>query len=136
MVTVDRALFRMPHVPPEALEAIYACGYTLLEAGRHGEAARVFRFMLRCAPTSERSWLALGACHQESGDDDLALELYGAATVAARPAPRCRIARARILRARGERDAADVEVLLVRRHAEGADDEELLRLVAAEEQGS
>ncbi|HYQ42901.1 MAG TPA: hypothetical protein VER11_13065 [Polyangiaceae bacterium] len=97
-------------------ELVYCKGFELHADGRYADAAAVFRVMLQIAPTDERGWLALGDCHEKIGQKRVAFEIYGAGGVAAQPAPRCLIARFRILYDTGrfaEADAAfsDVEQL-------------------------
>src|SRR5437879_2546565 len=87
-----------------AVEALYATAFRLLGDDRFSDAACVFRAMLKAAPTDERAWLGLGACHEKIGQDRLVLELYGAGSVAAMPSVRLNLARARVLR-RLDRDA-------------------------------
>ena len=79
------------------VEALYQKGFRLHADERYEEAAAVFRAMLRAAPTDERSWLALGECHEKLGQPRIALELYSAGTIAAEPAPRCLLSRFRAL---------------------------------------
>jgi len=79
------------------IEALYQKGFTLHAEDRFGEAAAFFRAMLRAAPTDERGWLALGNCHEKIGQHRVALELYSAGSIAARPAPRCQLSRFRAL---------------------------------------
>ncbi|MGA2448291.1 MAG: hypothetical protein ABTD50_06435 [Polyangiaceae bacterium] len=91
-----------PRAPTaRAIEALYATGHWLLSQERIAQAAVVFRAMIHVAPQDERGWLALGACHEAREQHSIALELYGAAAEVTRAAPRCHLARARILRARG-----------------------------------
>lgn len=90
-----------------ALEAIYAVAYGFLDIERVDDALRAFRVMVRFAPTDERGWLGLGACHERLGQEDISSELYGAGSVVAEPpSPRCLVALARIAREAGERVAA------------------------------
>ncbi|MBX3127624.1 MAG: tetratricopeptide repeat protein [Polyangiaceae bacterium] len=115
-----------------AIEALYAMGHSLLTQERFQEAAAVLRIMLQVAPTDERSWLALGECHERINQLDIALELYGAGTVANQDAGRCEIARARILREQ-DRVAEAVEALeLATNIAERLDDDELQVLIEQE----
>lgn len=89
------------------MNALYAIGHSLVEAQRTTEAIKVFRVMIRLGAEDERGWLGLGLCHEESGEDDVASEIYGAgAAVASPPSPRCLLALARIRRRLGDRDLA------------------------------
>lgn len=124
-----------PHAPVDearGVEALYATGHWLLSQDRPADAACVLRAMALVAPTDDRSWLALGACHEALGQADVALQMYGTGRVLARPSVRCDLARARILRAHGRREEADVAVGTAREAAEEADDDALLELVSAE----
>jgi hypothetical protein len=122
----------VPAATRNAIEALYATGHWLFVQKRWADAQSVFRVMLLCAPTDERGWLALGACHEEGGDTDIALELYGAGRVVARPAGRCEVARARVLRSLGLDDEADDAVARALEIAEEAGDETLRALASAE----
>ena len=115
-----------------AVEALYSTGYMLLERARVADAAHAFRVMLRAAPRDERAWLALGACHERIDQLNIALELYGMATVAAAPAVRCQLARARLLRVRGSDDQADDALDEAAEGAATLDDSALIELVASE----
>jgi Flp pilus assembly protein TadD len=114
------------------IEALYATGHWLMSQDRCADAASVFRAMALLAPEDERSWLALGACHEALGQADLALEMYGTGRVLARPSVRCDLARARVLRAKGRDDDADGAVESAAMAAETLEDEGLIDLVAAE----
>jgi len=92
--------------PQTSVEALYATGHWLLSAERFDDAAIVFRMMALAAPSDERSWLALGACHEGIGQQAIAASLYEIAGAVAAPAIRCTIARGRSLRALGRDDEA------------------------------
>jgi hypothetical protein len=83
------------------VEALYATGYELLAQERIANAASAFRTMLRIAPRDERAWLGVGECHERADQLRIAIELYGAGSVAAgengHPSVRCLLARARLL---------------------------------------
>jgi tetratricopeptide (TPR) repeat protein len=124
-------------VNPEALDALYALGHHLLfQSDAPRSALPVFRVMLACAPTDERGWLGVGECHLRLDESDIALEIFGAATVASKRSARCHVARARILRAEGRRrdaeDALDEAVAI----AEANDDDELFAIVVRERRAS
>src|SRR5271166_1493761 len=86
-------------VPPlTAVEAFYAAGHWLYMQDRFDDAVTVFRAVIRLAPQDERGWLALGACNEALDRHDVALELYSEARRVASAAPRCGLARARLLR--------------------------------------
>lgn len=93
---------------PGAIEAIYAIGHAMLEQQRAHEAVKLFRVLLRLAPTDERGWLGLGACHEQMDEDSIAAELYGAGwTVAVPQSARCLAALSLITRRMGDHAAAD-----------------------------
>lgn len=92
--------------PQAPIEALYATGHWLLTHHRYKEAAEVLRAMAMTAPSDERAWLALGACHEAIGQKKLALELYRLASVEAAPAIRCIIASGRVLHALGQDEDA------------------------------
>jgi Flp pilus assembly protein TadD len=99
MGAIDRA---------KAVDAIYAAGHFLFTNDRVPEALDVFRTMLLAAPTDDRGWLGLGACHESIGEDDRALDIYRVARRAISRRARIEIALARSLRARGDLgDASD-----------------------------
>jgi len=96
------AMLRPKSITPEVLEALYALGHRLLtEDDAPRSAAPIFRVMLACAPTDERAWMGLGECHARMDEEDIALEIFGAGTVAVESAPSLHLARARLLRAQG-----------------------------------
>jgi hypothetical protein len=111
------------------VEAIYATGHWLLERDRSEDAAKVFRVMLHAAPGDERGWLGLGECHERIGQLRIALELYGAGSVAAGPSPRCHLARVRTLRALERDEEAERALDAAARDAERLGDSELVALV-------
>ncbi len=115
-----------------AVEALYAMGHSLLSDERFVDAAAVFRIMLQVAPTDERSWLALGECHERIGQLDVALELYGAGTVANEDSARCEVARARVFREQGKACEADDALEAASQIAERLDDATLHALIEQE----
>ena len=117
---------------PGALEALYATGHWLYVQDRFAHARNVFRAMVHLDPRDERGWLALGACHEAVDQHDIAMELYVAAVETADVAPRCELARARILRQRGRDREATEAIEEAERIADELDDDELRRLVALE----
>jgi tetratricopeptide (TPR) repeat protein len=123
---------KMPGASPSAIEALYATGHWLYSQERISHALTVFRAMVHIAPYDERGWLALGACHEAQEQQDIALELYTAAGVLAGTAPRCDLARARILRSIGRDTEARDAIDEAARIAEELRDEDLRVLVAAE----
>jgi Flp pilus assembly protein TadD len=126
---------RPPADPVDAkrgIEALYATGHWLLTQDRPADAACVFRAMALLAPQDERSWLALGACHEALGQSERALQMYGTGRVLARPSVRCDIARSRLLRTKDRDHEADAVLEHASETAEGLDDQVLIELVAAE----
>jgi tetratricopeptide (TPR) repeat protein len=120
---------------PGAVEALYATGHWLYSQDRFSHAQSVFRALIHIAPEDERGWLALGACHEAMDQHDIALELYVAAGSVVHTAPRCELARARILRRRGLLSEAREAVEEAARIADELRDDELRRLVASERRG-
>ena len=88
--------------------------------------------MIHVAPHDERGWLALGACHEARAQHSIALELYGAAAEVAKAAPRCQLARARILRSRGQMLEASEAIDHAAVLAMKVNDEELQSLIEME----
>jgi Flp pilus assembly protein TadD len=115
-----------------SIEALYATGHWLLSADRFGDAAIVFRMMALAAPSDERSWLALGACHEGIGQHGIAASLYEVAGAVAAPAIRCTIARGRSLRLLGRDDEAGDAFEQAFDLAVEAGDEDLAALVDRE----
>lgn len=91
--------------PP--IEALYALAYAKMERESYFDAACLLRLMLHLAPADERAWLALGLCHQKTGQLDAARELYATGSVAAMPSGRCTLALARVLAEQGQHAAAE-----------------------------
>ncbi len=112
-----------------AAEALYTTAHWLLRRGRVREAAAVSRALVRVAAADERGWLALGACHEQIDQPDLALEMYGVGRALASPAPRCETARARLLRALGRDDESAHAYDLAAHAAARAGDDDLARLI-------
>ncbi|HXS16304.1 MAG TPA: hypothetical protein VN764_03900 [Polyangiaceae bacterium] len=134
---MDAALFvsqfrRDPPGPAETVEKLYGLGHWLLGEGRFADAALAFRAMLRSAPNDERSWLALGACHEQVGQLRIALELYGAGTAVVPLSVRCQIARSRVLRQLNRDSDASDALDRASDVAREAGDDELVRFVDAE----
>jgi cytochrome c-type biogenesis protein CcmH/NrfG len=117
---------------PPGAEELYSAGHWLLSEDRPADAAKVFRAMLLAAPTDERGWLGLGECHQRIDQPRIALEMYGTGSVIAPRSVRCHLARARVLRALGRDDEADLALDAAHTDAEERGDDELLALVALE----
>lgn len=117
---------------PGALEALYATGHWLYSQLRIEQAMPVFRAMIHIEPEDERGWLALGACHEVQDQSEIALEIYGAASAVARFAPRCELARARILFSRGMVEQGKQALREAARIAEQLRDDDLRSLVEVE----
>jgi Flp pilus assembly protein TadD len=116
----------------ETADSLYLVGLWLLQRQRYRDAAAVARALVRHAPYDERSWLILGACHEQSEQTELALEMYGVGRALAAPAPRCELARARLLRAHGMHgEASDAYSLAAGAAAQVADDD-LAHLIECE----
>jgi tetratricopeptide (TPR) repeat protein len=124
-----------PILPPaseNAVEALYATGYWLFMQRRTAHALAVFRGLVHLAPRDERGWLALGACYEAQEQPDHALALYEWAAQMHGGAPRCEVARARILRSRGHVLQARGALAEAARIAHETHDEELGAIVATE----
>ncbi len=115
------------------LEAVYAFAWTLLDGHRLLDATKAFRVLVRYAPSDERSWLGLGACHEELGQDDIARELYGAGSLVSSPrSVRCLLAAARLQRRCGERATSDDLIAEAWSLADDLEDDDLRALVERE----
>ena len=115
------------------LEALYAAAYSFLELERTEDAIKAFRVMVRFAPTDERAWLGLGACHEKFGQEDIASELYGVGSLVAEPkSPRCLVALARILRDCGDGASADEHIAHALALCETNDDDVLAQSIRDE----
>ena len=119
-------------VTRDALDGLYATGHWLYSRNRYSDAAAVFRVMVLCLPEEERGYLALGACHEGLGQEAIALEIYNMATLSAPAAPRCHVARARVLRRCGHDEHADAALEEATWIAERENDAHLLALIACE----
>jgi hypothetical protein len=119
-------------ITPEALDMLYSVGHQFITEDAPRSALPVFRLMLACAPTDERAWLGLGLCHELLDQEDIALEIFGSGTVAANPAPRCHLARARILGAQGRSADAREAHDAARAIADDRNDDDLAALIANE----
>jgi Flp pilus assembly protein TadD len=115
-----------------AADALYATGHLLLEQQKPAHASGVFRAMALLAPTDERAWLGLGACHEAIDQIMIALEMYGTGRMLARAAVRCELARARLLTKLGRDEDADDARTRAEELAEAENDETLRTLVANE----
>lgn len=122
--------------PRGPIESLYATGHWLLAQGRPRDAARVFRVLLLCAPTEERSWLALGTCHERLGQLQLALEMFGSGALVTAPAPRCWIAKARVFRALGYETDANTALAEAYTASQDAGDDGALALLHEERRAS
>jgi tetratricopeptide (TPR) repeat protein len=115
-----------------AAEALYATGHLLLGDDKPAHASGVFRAMALLAPTDERAWLGLGACHEAIGQDLVALEMYGTGRTLARTPVRAELARARQLRKLGRDDESERALERAETLAAALDDEVLALLVSEE----
>lgn len=85
-----------------AKESLYAFAYTMLHGEQLATAVHAFRVFVRCAPTDERGWLGLGACHEKLDQLDIAAELFGAGAMVSSPtSARCLLAFAQVSEDRG-----------------------------------
>lgn len=115
----------------ETQDALYAGGHHMLSLDRIVDAAAFFRVMVLRDAGDERGWLALGHCHEETGDDEVALQMYEGGIETASCKVRCLLASARLLRKIGQPLEAE------RRHRdatrEAAGNRELWALVSSED---
>jgi predicted Zn-dependent protease len=86
----------------EKVEALYAGAHWMLDRERHVDAAHFFRAMMLETPTDERAWVGLAHCHEQIGQDNEAMELYMAGTLATGGSTRCQVGLARLYRRIGE----------------------------------
>lgn len=88
-------------------ESLYASAFEMRVIDPF-RAVALFHLLSKLAPTDERGWLGVGACHEALNADDIALSVYTFGQAAARSA-RCVVARARMLVKIGrDADAEDV----------------------------
>lgn len=125
-----------PPGPAETIEKLYNIGFWLYGQERYADAALAFRTMLRASPTDERSWLALGACHEGINQFRIALELYGTGSAVVPSSVRCQVARARVLSLLGRETEADMALDSAAQIAEEQDEADLVLLVEAEREKS
>lgn len=118
-----------------AVDSLYVVSLWLMQQQRLRDAAAVAGALVRFAPHDERSWLVLGACHERRDDKELALEMYGVGRALAAPAPRCDLARARLLRGGGMRREACDAYAAAEAAARRMGDEALTRLIEQEGAG-
>jgi tetratricopeptide (TPR) repeat protein len=125
-----------PTASSNAVDALYATGHWLYSEQRIEHAAAVFRALIHIAPDDERGWLGLGACHEERVQEDIALELYATASSVAGTAPRCDVARARLLKTRGLYGEAREALDQAARTADATRDESLQEIITNERKQS
>jgi tetratricopeptide (TPR) repeat protein len=136
---MDRTAFvsSLRRVAPRSVkpvEALYATAFALFQQESFAEAATVFRVMLRTAPTDERAWVGLGECHERVDQLLLALQLFGAGSIACYPSARCTLSRARLLRKLDRPEDAQQALDEARKIASSQNHDELLDLVDRETQ--
>jgi tetratricopeptide (TPR) repeat protein len=122
----------LPPISSTTLEGLYATGYWLFMQQRVLQALNVFRAMIHLSPYDERGWLALGTCYEAQDQADVALHVYASSFRMLAAAPRCHLARARILRAQGRSRDAQRALVEAARAAPGSPDPEIRDLIAAE----
>ena len=131
----------VPAMPPSefplvdrkrATDALYATAHLLVEQEKPAHASGVFRAMALLAPTDERAWLGLGACHEALGQSLIALEMYGTGRMLSRTPVRLEVARSRLLRRLGRDREADDALDRAETLAASETDESLAALVADE----
>jgi len=119
-------------VSTSTVEGLYATGYWLFTQQRIAHALAVFRAMIHLSPYDERGWVAAGACYEAQDHPDLALDVYSSSLRVIVRAPRCQLARARILRSKGRTKEAESALLEAARAASRMGDIDLRALVLAE----
>lgn len=102
----------------QGIAALYRTGYHLLNNGNPKRAASLFRAMITAAPEDERGWLALGVCHEQVEQRDVAIEIYRSASFVLPAAARCELACARLLRDRGDQEDSDEFLARAKEHAD------------------
>ncbi|HXX66437.1 MAG TPA: hypothetical protein VEK07_04615 [Polyangiaceae bacterium] len=115
-----------------AVDSLYVVSLWLMQQQRYRDAAAVARALVRLAPYDERSWLVLGACHERGDETELALEMYGVGRTLAAPAPRCELARARLLRQRGMQTDACAAYAAAESAAHDLGDDALMHFIEKE----
>lgn len=112
-----------------AAETFYAAARWHMEHGDHRRAVSILQGVTMMQPNVERTWLALGQCHEVMGQPAIALQLYLVGSRVAKNAVRCLLAAATLCRAQ-ENDERAVEFeQLARARAEESADDELVELV-------
>lgn len=114
------------------VEALYAIGHWLLSEERHADAVHPFRAMVLVAPLDERSWLALGQCHEQLEQASIALEMYQTGTLLVPRSSRCELARARVLRVLGRDGEAEDALDNAEAIADTYQDEAMQQLISQE----
>lgn len=100
---------RTPDDRQRLCDALYSAGHHLLGQNRIDDASTLFRTMLLADSEDERGWLALGACHEQLEQDEMAEQLYGAGAQIARTKVRLLVAVARLF---SKNDDARAELAL------------------------
>jgi Flp pilus assembly protein TadD len=119
----------------QSADALYTVGHWLLTQERFEDAKHVFRTMLFVAPSDERGWLGLGACHEGMNEIDTAVKLYTLVPNACATHVRATVALGRALR-KLERDAlADEAFARAEELVNSVDEPELAMIVAMEMNG-
>ena len=80
--------------------------------------------------------MALGKCHEELGQPEVAVELYSLGTLCVPDGVRCRVALSRALRERGDDLNADSVMDAAAALAADSDDDELRRLTETNRRGT
>ncbi len=66
----------LPVASAEQLDAMYAVAHGLYERADFARAADVLRFIVLVDPLRSDAWWALGACHEQIDDHEVAATLY------------------------------------------------------------
>lgn len=93
-------------LPASALDAFYAVGHQFFEQGDYFRAADVFRYVVASDSARVDGWWALGACHEQIDELEIAAALYEIAFSLSPDNAEIGLLAARARLASGERDAA------------------------------
>ena len=128
-ITIERSIKSIEPAHPELAPSMYAVAHSLFQDERWQAAADVFRALLMILPGDERGWLGLGHCHERTGQDEVAIDLYSFCLVAVPATVRARVALARLLLEQERTEDADHLLAVAEVHAEASGDDELVALV-------
>lgn len=70
-----------PQFSQDAIEALYASGFSLYESGKYVNAVHFFRFLTLIDMNTRKHWMGLGASHQMLKEYENALQSFGYAAL-------------------------------------------------------